>query len=71
MKNRASKWQALVDERRPIRPGGAFIQFSVNRQSSGDFRNISAPERAKLISQEWKALDAEEKKVSLLLEFAL
>lgn len=39
------------------------MQFSISRQASGDFQNIAVQERAKLISQEWKALSEEEKQV--------
>ena len=38
--------------------------FNINRQHSGDFQNISIPDRAKLIGKEWQALTAEEKSVS-------
>jgi len=57
-----SKWSAIHDERAVKRPINAFTYFSVNRHSSGDFRNISLVDRSKLISQEWKALSEEEKK---------
>lgn len=58
-----SKYQPIKDERLVKRPATQFIQFSVNRQASGDFKNIPISERMKLISQEWKALNAGEKKV--------
>lgn len=48
-----------------------YIQFSVNRNASGDFRNIAVSERAKLIAKEWKALSEGEKKVSLTNSNAL
>jgi len=44
-----------------------YILFSSSRQVSGDFNNIRAVERAKLLGQEWKALSEDEKAVSLLL----
>lgn len=59
-----SKYSQIKDERAVKRPASSFIQFSINRQASGDFRNIPVAERAKLIGQEWKALSESEKKVS-------
>ncbi len=44
----------------------AYVQFSINRQASGDFANIKVPDRAKLIGAEWKALSEGEKEVSSL-----
>jgi hypothetical protein len=61
-----TKYSPIKDERLVKRPASQYIQFSINRQASGDFKNISIAERAKLISQEWKALNAGEKKVSAL-----
>ena len=58
------KYSQIKDERAVKRPATAYIQFSVNRQASGDFKNIGVAERAKLIGQEWKALSESEKKVS-------
>jgi hypothetical protein len=63
-KNRHSKWPPIRDERSAKRPVSTFLQFSINRQNSGDFHNIKVTERAKLIGQEWKALSQEEKDVS-------
>lgn len=51
------------------RPVSAYIQFSINRQNSGDFKNIAIAQRAKLIGQEWKALSESDKKVGLILSF--
>ena len=45
-------------------PVGPYMQFSINRNASGDFKHIGVIERAKLIGQEWKALNESEKKVS-------
>ncbi|KAF2211594.1 hypothetical protein CERZMDRAFT_98475 [Cercospora zeae-maydis SCOH1-5] len=56
-----SKWADLSDERRPKRPISPFLIFNIDRQNSGDFANIKIPERAKLISEEWKALSQSEK----------
>lgn len=58
-----SKFSPIHDERAVKRGLNPFLQFSINRNASGDFKNISITERAKLIGQEWKALSAEEKKV--------
>lgn len=58
------RYANIKDERHVKRPTSPFLHFSINRNASGDFRNISLAERAKLIGQEWKALDESEKKVS-------
>ena len=58
------KYSQIKDERAVKRPASSYIQFSINRQASGDFKNISVGERAKLIGKEWKALSESEKKVS-------
>lgn len=63
-KKSPKKWSAIEDERLAKRPVTSYVHFSISRQASGDFNNIKIGERAKLISQEWKALDAEEKQVS-------
>ncbi|KAK5717825.1 hypothetical protein LTR15_008666 [Elasticomyces elasticus] len=54
-------WSQIHDERAVKRPLTTFAQFNVNRQASGDFTNIRLPDRTRLIAQEWKALDQEEK----------
>lgn len=59
----AKKWPAIRDERQVKRYTTSFMQFSISRQASGDFKNIALGERAKLIAQEWKALSDEEKQV--------
>lgn len=51
------------------RPASSYLQFSINRQASGDFRNIPVSERGKLIGKEWKALSESEKKVGVDLCF--
>ena len=61
---RATSWPPIEDERSVKRPISSYAQFAVNRHASGDLRNISLAERSKLISQEWKALDQQEKAVS-------
>ena len=57
------KYVQIKDERAVKRPASSYLQFSINRQASGDFRNIPVSQRAKLIGQEWKALSESEKKV--------
>ena len=66
-KGKATKFPVIHDERAVKRGMTAFLQFSINRHASGDFKNIQLGERAKLIGQEWKALNEEEKKVSFYL----
>ncbi|EMD01052.1 hypothetical protein BAUCODRAFT_193877 [Baudoinia panamericana UAMH 10762] len=56
-----SKWPKLPDERRAKQPLSAFVQFTVNRNASGDFKHIALPERAKLIAEEWRGLSGGEK----------
>lgn len=63
LKKGSTKWNQIQDERAVKRPLTPYIQFSVDRHASGDFRNIGIGERAKLIGQEWKALSESEKKV--------
>ncbi|KAK4560561.1 hypothetical protein LTR86_005758 [Recurvomyces mirabilis] len=60
-KLRGVRVQSIHDERRVKSPISAYFQFNINRQASGDFKNIPVQERAKLIGQEWKALNQEEK----------
>jgi hypothetical protein len=59
----AKKWPIIKDERQVKRATTSFVQFSISRQASGDFKHIAVSERAKLLSQEWKALSDEEKQV--------
>lgn len=62
-KRRRSKWPPIQDERAVKRPVNPYAQFVMNRNASGDFKNIQLGEVAKLISQEWKALSDQEKSV--------
>lgn len=64
-KGTKSKFPVIHDERAVKRGISAYLQFNVNRNASGDFKHIPMVERSKLISQEWKALSEDEKKVSL------
>lgn len=61
----STKWPEIKDERRAKRPLTAYVQFTINRNATGDFRNIKISERAKLIGQEWKTLSEDEKQVGL------
>ncbi|QDS74335.1 hypothetical protein FKW77_004505 [Venturia effusa] len=59
----------IKDERQPKRPMSAYLAFSMDRRASGDFKNITLLESAKLITDEWKALSpAETKKYTDLQE---
>lgn len=60
---RPPKFPEITDERVVLRPRNSFIQFALNRMDSGDFKNIHATDRMKLIGQEWKALSEDEKSV--------
>jgi len=62
-KGRMSKFPAIHDERAVKRVISAYVQFNINRQASGDFKHIPMIERSKLISQEWKVLNEDEKRV--------
>jgi hypothetical protein len=53
----------LVDERVPKRPASGFSQFVKDRHATGDFKGIKVTDSLKMISEEWKALSASEKKV--------
>jgi hypothetical protein len=61
----------IVDDRQPKRPRTPFILFTVERWATGDLKNIKTSEAAKLISEEWKALSAGEKKVRIFLDFGI
>ncbi|MCJ1461660.1 hypothetical protein MMC07_000257 [Pseudocyphellaria aurata] len=56
------KYSKLDDERQVKKHLTGYIFFSTERHASGAYAGISLPERAKLLSQEWKALTAAEKK---------
>ena len=66
-KPRSSTWSPIQDDRAVKRPASAYIQFTINRHASGDFKNIPLAERARLMAQEWKALAESEKKVCALI----
>ncbi|KAL1624003.1 hypothetical protein SLS56_007985 [Neofusicoccum ribis] len=46
----------IQDPRVVRQPAPAYIQFYTERYASGDFKNMSPPEAAKLVGQEWSAL---------------
>lgn len=60
-------WPAIRDERAAKRPLNAYAQFTANRRASGDLKNISLGDAAKLISKEWNALSESEKNVRFAL----
>lgn len=59
-----SAWKKIEDERAGKPRVSSYAAFVVERHASGDLKDIAFSERSKLLSQEWKALDASEKKVS-------
>lgn len=59
----AANLRKIPDDRQLGRPTPAYVRFHMERYASGDFKNISIGEGAKLVSSEWKALSANEKKV--------
>ncbi|KAK6443381.1 hypothetical protein LTR95_000207 [Oleoguttula sp. CCFEE 5521] len=61
-KNRRTRWPAILDEREPKAAVQPYIQFSIARNASGDFKHLPLIERSKLIGEEWKALEVGEKK---------
>jgi len=54
--------ESIKDERQPKRPVSGLNLFLRERNATGDMKGISIPESMKLISAEWKALSASEKK---------
>ncbi|KAF2869830.1 hypothetical protein BDV95DRAFT_608653 [Massariosphaeria phaeospora] len=52
----------LHDDRQVKRPTTGYMLFLGERTTSGDFKGIAVPDRTRLVSQEWKALSASEKK---------
>lgn len=62
-KSQAKKWPSIRDERAAKRPATPYLMFVTNRWASGDLKNIRVVEASKLISQEWRALSSDEKKV--------
>jgi hypothetical protein len=42
-----------------------YLQFSLERRASGDFKAIALGDSSKLIGQEWKALSEAEKQVCI------
>jgi hypothetical protein len=61
----------IEDDRAPKRPALAYATFFGDRSVSPDFKTIKVSDRAKLIAQEWKALNAGEKKVRLFMPHAV
>ena len=63
------RWPQLHDERQVTRYISAYNFFYSDRTKSGDFHGIKSTEATKLIAKEWKALSADEAKVSFLPAF--
>jgi hypothetical protein len=57
----------IRDERQVKRGQSGYLTFALERRESGDYKNIKLSESSKLISEEWKALSAGQKKVSNFL----
>ncbi|ORY06490.1 hypothetical protein BCR34DRAFT_490048 [Clohesyomyces aquaticus] len=55
----------IQDDRQVKRPLTAYTRFMVERMATGDLKSIGLAQSAKLVANEWKALSASEKKVSL------
>jgi hypothetical protein len=53
----------IHDERAVKRTLSPYMQFSMDRRASGDFKAIGLGDSSKLIGQEWKALSEAEKQV--------
>ncbi|KAF2496260.1 hypothetical protein BU16DRAFT_538827 [Lophium mytilinum] len=52
----------IKDERRVKRPQNAYMLFNKERRDSGEMKGISVPDSSRLITSEYKALSASEKK---------
>lgn len=64
-KGTVANTRSIDDDRMPKRPRPGWTFFFSERQASSDFQGISVPERSRLISAEWKALNASEKQVCI------
>lgn len=60
-KKRPKHTAPIHDERQVARPISSYIQFSIERQASGDFKGIPITQSAVQIGKEWKALTAGER----------
>lgn len=60
-------YKLIKDERRPKNPIPALFLFNKDRWASGDFRGLDVGAATRLVSAEWDALSAAEKKVSQAL----
>ncbi|KAF2018820.1 hypothetical protein BU24DRAFT_418374 [Aaosphaeria arxii CBS 175.79] len=57
-----SPFAKIEDDRAPKRSAHPFLRFMQERQASGDFKDIKFTDASTLISKEWAALSASEKK---------
>lgn len=53
----------IQDDRAVATPASAYIIFFKERYATGEFKNMSTTEAAKLVGAEWKALSASSKEV--------
>lgn len=53
----------IKDDRQIKRPNSPYLKFNIDRQNSGDFKGMPVAKASQLITQEWNALSAGEKKV--------
>ncbi|KAI9846105.1 MAG: hypothetical protein M1837_004361 [Sclerophora amabilis] len=56
------KYPPITDDRKVKRPLPPYILFSMERQRTGDFKNMAITETSKLIGSEWKGLKEDDKK---------
>ncbi|KAF2746461.1 hypothetical protein M011DRAFT_478078 [Sporormia fimetaria CBS 119925] len=61
-KEKIAHTDPIKDDRRVKKAATGYSKFVSERASSGDFTGIKVTERFKLISNEWKALTADQKK---------
>lgn len=56
----------IHDERLARAPAGQYILFTKERYNTGDFKHLKLVDAVKLIADEWKALSASERQVSII-----
>lgn len=57
------RWSTLKDQRQLKRPALPRLLFAADRWASGDLQGLKVTEASRLLSREWEALPAAEKKV--------
>lgn len=60
----ALKYPQIKDERLVKQPTNSFILFTIDRNKSGEFDNLSFKEKSDHLNHEWANLPEEEKEVS-------